>query len=755
MNPLIRTPGTPRPQAVFLFDLVQDISVLRPIIRVLATETRLDLLLLISHKLEHRDRTGVWMAELEELASLVHARIARFDSPLSACGQIQGRSGLIFSASETDLVAHEVNHEVFLAAPSSYVRITVQHGHECVGFSQNQEQTIAHGEQIRFAADIICGWAPAAAMKHLCSSERAKYFELGPPMSLDRPHRARLSHRAGSTGLICENLHSVRMRTSGNLQTHYLDTIREFAAIQAISGRTVALRPHPGGQFVIKNKVALPSNVTLANAAMYKTDLKQFAYGISAPSSVIVDMVMAGIPTAVWRDPDNIIDTSGYAGLVQISSVADWVDFAEAAVSDPEPILARQREFLARNALDVRPEQIRERLLNLVEGATFPLRGSRSLRRPPRVLLIANGVVPTLHISFIKPLAPLVDAGLLETKVLTEASIRATVAAQTDIDRVTKQPSAFEEISSFAPDIAVFCRYSGPAAQDIVEQLRAAQVPVLFHIDDDLLNVPPEVGPKHIEHNRIERTSTVRYLLQNADLVYCSTRRLQDKLYAEGFVERLGFGEIYCSGEIVVPAERLPVRTIGFMGNDKTPELTDLVPAIAELLDRNPQVRFELFGSMAMPEELLRFGDRVMAIGRIGNYEEFVAKFRNLRWEIGLAPLHRTSFNLAKADTKWVDYTSIGAAVVASYGVAYDECCSDGCGLLAHDHDEWVASVQSLIDEPDERLGLVIAAQEKLRTSYSIQRLSGQVLSMFDRASQSAAAAARGSVTQDHAPTST
>ncbi len=726
-------PAAPMPQAAFLFDLIQDISVLRPIIRVLAAETRLDLLFLISHKLERRDRTGIWMAELDELASLAGAQLARFESPLAAFRLLQGRSGLIFSASETTLVAHEVNHEVFRSAPNSYVRITVQHGHECVGFHHNREQTIVHGDQVRFAADILCGWGPIDVMGNLCDSERDKYFELGPPMVLDRLFNARRTENAQGVGLVCENLHSVRMRTTGDFQTAYLDTIRKFAATQASAGREIALRPHPGGQFVIKNNVALPPNVMLANSAMYKTDLRRFAYGISAPSSVVIDMVMAGIPTAVWCDADGIIDTSGYAGLTQVSSIEDWADFAEAAVTDPEPILARQREFLRRSALDVAPERVRERLLKLVEGATAPMRGARPLRRAQRLLLVANGVTPTLHISFIKPLAPLVEAGLLETKILTEASIR-------DPQQEAAAAIALEEINAFAPDIAVFCRYSGPVAREMVEHLHGAQVPVLFHIDDDLLNVPAEIGPKHVEHNRVERTSTVRYLLENADLVYCSTPRLRDQFQAQGFARPLDVGAIYCSGEIVVPAEPGPARTIGFMGNDKTPELTDLVPVIAATLERNPQLRFELFGSMAMPDELLRFGERVRAIPRVSDYDEFVARFRELKWQIGLAPLRQTPFNVVKADTKWVDYTSIGTAVVASRGTAYDDCCADGCGLLADDADQWAASIQSLIDSPDKRFALVQTAQAKLRSSYSIEALGEQVLEKFDGAAASAAA---------------
>lgn len=722
-----------QPLIVFLFDLIQDINVLRPIVRVLARETPYRLLLLSSHKLPRRDRTGVWQAELVELARLCQAELSAFDSPRAVYQRLQGENGLVFSASETNLPAHETNHDAFRAVPNSFVRITVQHGHECVGFRQNVEQTIAHGAKVRFAADVVCGWGPLASMTHIVESERPKFFELGPPMVLDRLFNRRRDVVGGEIGLVCENLHSVRMRTTGDFQTTYIDSIRQFAASQARAGRRVALRPHPGGQFVLKNNVALPDNLELANSAMYKTDLARFAYGISAPSSVLIDMVMAGIPTAVWQDADGQIDTSGYAGLATVSSVEDWIAFADAALADPAPFRQRQQEYLDRNHLAVDPTIVRDRLLALVHGLLGrPDRHAQD--RPRRILLVANGVIPTLQISFIKPLETLVDAGLIDLTIVTEADLKAQlgqVAAAEAGGRIAR-----DLIDSMTPDLAVFCRYSGPLAAELTAELRASQVPVIFHIDDDLLHVPPEIGPKHVEHNRPERTGAVRTLLEQADLVYASTGRLQQRLADLGFEDRVSAGAIYCSGEIAIPAALSPVTVIGFMGNDKTPELEDLIPALAEILQANPQVRFELFGSMSMPPELSRFNGRVRAIPRVSDYGAFVEAFRQLDWHIGLAPLRQTSFNVVKADTKWVDYTSIGAAVVASAHTAYDRCCADGCGILVEDVEGWRSALQTLIDAPEQRFRMVETAQRKLVRDYSGEALTRQVLDKFDLVTQ-------------------
>lgn len=722
-----------KPVIAFLFDLIQDISVLRPIVRVLARETSYQLVLLRSNKLRRRDRTGVWQAELDELARLCRARYGSFASPLEAYQQLQGNGGLVFSASETDLPAHETNHEAFLAVPNSYVRITVQHGHECVGFRQNLEQTIAHGDRVRFAADVVCGWGPLASMTDMVASERPKFFELGPPMILEKLFNRRRDTGGEKIGLVCENLHSVRMRTSGDFQSTYIELLRSFASSEARKGRKLALRPHPGGQFVVKNNIPVPNNIVFANSAVYKTDLARFAFGISAPSSVLIDMVLAGIPTAVWQDADGRIDMSGYDGLTRVSSVSDWISFAEAAIADPSPFRALQQAYLERNHLDIPPAQVRDRLLDLVNGLLGQV-PTMQASRPRRILLVANGIVPTLKISFLKPLERLSQNGLVELKVITEGELKSKLAgarSAEDMDRIAR-----DLVDTEMPDIAIFCRYSGPLAAELVSALRHSRVPVVFHIDDDLLHVPPEIGPKHVEHNRPERTGTIRSLLETADLIYASTDRLKERLADVGYQDRVSAGAIYCSGQIVRAAEPSEVSVIGFMGNDKAPELDDLVPVLADILKDNPHVRFELFGSMAMPAELQQFGDRVRAIPKVNDYDSFVEAFSKLQWQIGLAPLRATPFNLVKADTKWVDYTSIGTAVVASADTAYDRCCADGCGLLVTSPQDWREAIQRLIDDPQQRFQMVEAAQRKLVQDYSPSDLTRQVLGKLDLAAR-------------------
>jgi len=98
-----------------------------------------------------------------------------------------------------------------------------------------------------------------------------------------------------------------------------------------------------------------------------------------------------------------------------------------------------------------------------------------------------------------------------------------------------------------------------------------------------------------------------------------------------------------------------------------------------------------------------------------------------------LAP---TPFNAAKSINKWVEYTSVGTAVIASAGTIYDECCSEGCGLLVNTTEEWLEALEVLANDSVRRFKQVAQAQRRLEMEYSVERLCDQVLDVIDRANK-------------------
>jgi hypothetical protein len=528
------------------------------------------------------------------------------------------------------------------------------------------------------------------------------------------------------------------MHASGDFKASFMDTFSEFCAELGKRGEGVTLRPHPGGQYVLKNNVELPENVTLNNHPMYKVDLTRYAYGISAPSSVIIDFVLAGIPVAVWQDEEGTIDTSSYEGLTVISGLRDWLAFVRDVALRRDMLLERQARFLVRSRMLTDRRKVQESFMALLRSGLSLRAEAEALpdTAHERVMLVANGLIPTLQLSFIKPFASEVAAGRISLATLVAEDIMARFGDQkgrfnAQAERVAKEWIR-KQFDEFAPTLVVLCRYSAAFAEFFVELAHERELPVVFHVDDDLLNVPKEIGEsKWRSHNRPEKLDRVRYLLDNVDLVYCSTAPLLRRYREQGFQRPMIAGEVYCTGRILNAAANRPVRKIGYMGFDHAHDLELILPVIVRTLRKHKNVTFELFGSIPKPAELNEFGTRVVTIEPVRVYTEFLQTFASLHWDIGLCPLVVSNFNKVKANTKWIEYTSVGAAVIASKGMAYDACCANGCGILAETESDWTDALDLLLAQGERRFEMVKAAQKRLALEYSDHRLRAQIRDVF------------------------
>jgi hypothetical protein len=462
-------------------------------------------------------------------------------------------------------------------------------------------------------------------------------------------------------------------------------------------------------------------------------------------------MVLAGIPAAVWQDEAGALDASSYEGLRSISGLADWLDFEREATEQPQALLAQQERFLLRTRMLTDRHEIHRRFAQLLSNGLNIVSRSPPPRRPAqRILLIANSMLPTLQLSFLKPLQEDVEAGTVVLECLTGQQLRLNFESLKTGKLLPRLEAAGKEwirdrIVKFAPTAVVFCRYSDNFSAFIVDVARSAGAAVVYHVDDDLLNVPPEIGKtKHRWHNAPHRLESVTHLLTHADLVYCSTPPLLERYRELGFKRPMVAGDIYCAGSVIRPAVNRPVTKIGYMGFDHAHDLELILPALVATLRKHPSVSFDLFGSIPKPELLNEFGDRVTVIPPVTVYAEFLQEFSMLNWDIGLCPLASTPFNRVKANTKWVEYTSVGAAVIATRGMAYDDCCAAGCGELAGSDEEWVAALDSLCSDRVRRYNMVLAAQARLQREYTDELLRDQIWAVLQRAqaiSQTAAAA--------------
>jgi hypothetical protein len=346
--------------------------------------------------------------------------------------------------------------------------------------------------------------------------------------------------------------------------------------------------------------------------------------------------------------------------------------------------------------------------------------------QPLNVLIVCDGKAPsaTQRISFDQPFAQ--GNGGREARIHFEPHYE-------EADEIG---AAFERVR---PDVLILSRYTSSHGLDWIGLARAADVPVIYHIDDDLMAVPESLGTaKFKAYNSPQRLKALRDNIEQSDMFYVSTAALKERFGEHEITTPIVAGDLYCSvaaadiGALLAPASG-PV--IGYMGTGgHSADLAMIMPAICDVMGQLPSLDFELFGTIKMPVELERFGRRVRHLAPVADYADFIPHLRSLGWWVGLAPLEDNPFNRCKADTKWVEYGLAGMAVVASDLPVYQRACADGAGLLCRTAEEWRDGMMSLIVRPDLRQRTIAAAQAKLASEYTHERLRRQVLGVIERA---------------------
>jgi 2-polyprenyl-3-methyl-5-hydroxy-6-metoxy-1,4-benzoquinol methylase len=355
-----------------------------------------------------------------------------------------------------------------------------------------------------------------------------------------------------------------------------------------------------------------------------------------------------------------------------------------------------------------------------------------------RVAVLAVSAIPTVQLRFLIPFDGSPGEPAADLLLLTEQDLTTRFGKERESDAA--RTWLLGKLGGFAPTHLVFCRYGGPHATAVLSWARQQQRSTILHIDDDLFEVPNNFDQVKLAfHRDPQRLRALRELAVGVDLVHTANAEMVERLRNYGLINDYLAMNIPCAGDVLCP----PIGSdshefrLGYMGGgDHGPDFQLVVEALVRLLDDFPQVVFELFGAIAMPVQLAAFGARIRRINPVGRYREFMAVLAERRWHVGLCPLLDSSFNQVKTHIKWVEYTSVGAAVIASRGTVYDRCCSNGQGLLVeNDSVAWYQAVSSLISDNVGRLEQVRRAQHTVSERYSPAMLRNEMVRAFSLAS--------------------
>jgi glycosyltransferase involved in cell wall biosynthesis len=288
---------------------------------------------------------------------------------------------------------------------------------------------------------------------------------------------------------------------------------------------------------------------------------------------------------------------------------------------------------------------------------------------------------------------------------------------------------------ALAHDLVILHRVAfDPLIGELIRQARARGKPVLFDVDD--LVFEPELthhvdALKAMTPEQVERyRDGVRRNLQT--LLACDAA-LTSTEYLAGFVRRRGLPafvhrnalsqeQLEVAGQALRQGEPFSTDKIivGYASGTAThnADFAQAVPALAQIMDRFPQVTLQLFGAIETPPELARFGERIERLPLV-HLLEMPAVMRG--WQVNLAPLEpKNPYCRAKSELKYIEAGALGLPTVASAVDAYRTAITHGeNGFLARDTGEWVAALETLVTDGSLRRAVGRWAREDVLRRYT------------------------------------
>ena len=299
-----------------------------------------------------------------------------------------------------------------------------------------------------------------------------------------------------------------------------------------------------------------------------------------------------------------------------------------------------------------------------------------------RVLLVYRELIPSIRLCGHCQLESLAKRGIIEYRAVQEMAL--SVA---DMNWA---------------EIAVLGRLDSWYELQIARRLHRSGRYVIYILDDDLLNISPDVSSSAF-YAQPEVRENILGMIGESDALLTPSPLLADKYARNGRVALMTEEPALDPVPYAAHDPSGPVK-IGFAGSiDRKGDLDRLLrEALLRVRDRyGERVRFEFFG--AKPDFIPALNAR--HIPYCDSYDVYRKTLDACAWDIGLAPLAASEFNACKHYNKFCEYAAAGIVGIYSDCMPYTRIPDRALygRFCSNTPEEWYNAICALIDDREAR----------------------------------------------------
>lgn len=264
-------------------------------------------------------------------------------------------------------------------------------------------------------------------------------------------------------------------------------------------------------------------------------------------------------------------------------------------------------------------------------------------KRQNHVLLIYRKMIPSIRLCGHCQLEYLAREGKLEYRAIQEMKLKNSDLNWADVVLLGRLDSWYE--------------------YQLTKKLHEAGKYLIYIIDDDLLNIPPEISSAAY-YGQKEIQGYIRGMIEMSDAILSPSPLLLKK-YATNGRKAIQIEEPAIDPVPYKPHDPSKPVKIGFAGSiDRTGDIESILKDAMIQIKREygDRVQFEFFG--AIPSFAKELDAR--CIPYCDSYDEYRKTLNSLEWDIGLAPMPDTPFHACKHYNKFVEYAAAGVVGVFS-----------------------------------------------------------------------------------------